>query len=311
MIKNDPFDELVGQKQVKKHLNELLRNFYAGAIVPHALIVAPKGCGKTEIGKAFVRGLGKQGKLFNCAGIKNVEGFFNDIVIQRIHDQDVTLFFDDAHLLPKPVQAFMLSMLNPNKDHCNTVTNGDVEAFIDFRRQSFVFATTDPQGMSEPLRDRCERIDLQDYPQEDIAKIIGDLRPEIEDYTLLMDIANYARGNARGAVKLANQMEGRIAQKEKAGDDHSVFDRADWNGLVDVYGHLPYGIRRKEMMVLELISKAGTGIALGTIAFRVSDSPTMVRLDTEAYLRNLDLIAVNEQSKRVLTPKGRALMDSL
>ena len=65
------------------------------------------------------------------------------------------------------------------------------------------------------------------------------------------------------------------------------------------------------MMVLELISKAGTGIALGTIAFRVSDSPTMVRLDTEAYLRNLDLIAVNEQSKRVLTPKGRALMDSL
>ena len=53
MIKNDPFDELVGQKQVKKHLNELLRNFYAGAIVPHALIVAPKGCGKTEIGTAL------------------------------------------------------------------------------------------------------------------------------------------------------------------------------------------------------------------------------------------------------------------
>lgn len=311
MITNDPFQDIVGQKKVKKHLNELLLNFHAGSIVPHVLLVAPKGCGKTEIGKAFVRGLGKKGKLFNCAGIKSVEGFFNDIITTVIHDQDVTVFFDEAHMLPVGVQNLMLSMLNPNKDHSNEVRYKDFEAFIDFRRQSFVLATTDPQGMKEALRDRCERVDLEDYPQADIAKIIGDLRTEVVDYSLLMDIANYARGNARGAVKIAAQMEGRLAQKKAADRDHTVFDRKDWEGMVDVYSFMPYGLRRKEMKLLDLLKTSGTGMKLGEIAFRVGDPPTVVQRDTEAYLRNLELIAVDDQSKRVLTAKGKALMDSL
>lgn len=311
MITNDPFNELVGQKQVKKHLNELLLNFNAGSIVPHVLLVAPKGCGKTEFGKAYVRALGKKGKLFNCAGIKSAEGFFNDIVINLVQDQDVTLFFDEAHLLPDPVQALMFTMLNPNKEHSNLVRYKEAEAFIDFRRQSFVFATTDPQGMAEPLRDRCERIDLEDFTQDEMAKIIGDIRTEISDYSLLLDIASYSRGNARGAVKLATQIEGRLAQKEKAGDDHTEFNRKDWDGLVDVYGHLPFGIWRKEMKCLELIAAAGTGAKLGSLAFQMCMSPTVVQKDVEAYLRYLKLISVNDQSKRVLTAKGKALMDAL
>ena len=53
--KPTPFKDIIGQTAAKKQLNFYLRGFDATGIVPHIMLVAPKGAGKTMIGKQFGR----------------------------------------------------------------------------------------------------------------------------------------------------------------------------------------------------------------------------------------------------------------
>lgn len=306
----DYFGNIIGQKAVKKVAGSLVQSHHGGIPVPHILLVAPKGCGKTEIAKCIAKGLNKKGVLFNSAGIKNTEAFMLDVVTDVIQDKDITVIFDECHELPKGVQSLMLSMLNPNSMKRNTVRYKDYEAEIDFRRQSFIFATTDPQKVDKALKSRCKLIELEEYTQSDIADIVSLTRPEIDNASLLLDIANVCRGNARDAVTLGEDIERELAKKPVGERDE--FNRADWARLVDVHGIQPMGISRKEMQLLKLIyGGKQDGVSLSDLAFRIGDTPNVVRLETEAFLRKLELITVTDNSKRILTAKGKVLMDAL
>lgn len=300
----DYFDNMVGQDNVKRQLVTMIDGHHGGKPISHTLLVAPKGCGKTEFAKCIARALRKKALLFNSAGIKNAEAFFLDIVTDKLQDKDVTVVFDECHELPKSVQTLMLSMLNPNRQKLNLVLYKDYQAEIDFRRQSFVLATTDPQKVLPALKDRCEIVELEEYKQDEIAQIVGDLVPQVDGQDLLLDVASVCRGNARGACKLAEKIEGHIAAN---GLDR--FGREDWDKVVSNYSILPMGVSRKEWQVLKLVAAAPeSGISLSDLAFRIGDTPNVVRLETEAYLRKLDLITVAEGSKRVLTAKGKVLV---
>lgn len=306
----DYFGNIIGQRAVKKVAKSLVQSHHGGIPLPHILLVAPKGCGKTEIAKCIAKGLNKKGMLFNSAGIKNAESFFLDIVTDVIQDKEVTVIFDECHELPKTVQSLMLTMLNPNKSKGNSVRYKDYEAEIDFRKQSFIFATTDPQKVDKALKSRCKLIELEEYTQSDIADIVSMTRPEIECASLLLDIANVCRGNARDAVTLAEDIERELAKKSP--EERNRFTRADWERLVDVHGIQPMGISRKEMQLLKLIHAGSQdGMSLSDLAFRIGDTPNVVRLETEAFLRKLELITVTEHSKRVLTAKGKVLMSAI
>lgn len=311
MMKQDHFKDMIGQTAVKRLLSEeLIPAHHGGCPLPHILLIAPKGCGKTEMARCIARSLGKAGKIYNSGGIKNADQFFENIVIEKLHDQDFTAVFDECHLLPKKVQGLLLTMLNPNKEKGNMVTHGDYEAWIDFRRQSFVFATTDPQLVDKALKDRCKVIELEEYMQDEIADIVALHCDAVSDRSLLLDIASVCRGNARSAVTLSEDLARFLAKKKVMGEDHSVFDATDWGKFKFNYSILPLGISRKEMQVLKLIHEEQV-ISLGDIAFRVGDPPSVVRLETEAYLRKRELICIDDQSKRLLTAKGKLVMDNL
>ena len=75
----DYFPNVIGQLKAKKLLSFFINGYKANSVMPHIMLTAPRGCGKTWIGKALAKNLiakgsGKPKKLvtFNCSQLKNM-----------------------------------------------------------------------------------------------------------------------------------------------------------------------------------------------------------------------------------------------
>ena len=111
---NTPFAKLVGQDSVKRKLQFYLDAYNKTRTFPFLNFIGAKGLGKTE----FVRELGNhicsiEGVRrpfieINCSILRTGAQFFEAIYINHILDKEVTIFFDEAHALPKDlVMAFL------------------------------------------------------------------------------------------------------------------------------------------------------------------------------------------------------------
>ena len=172
----DYFPNVIGQLKAKKLLSFFINGYKANSVMPHIMLTAPRGCGKTWIGKALAKNLidkgsGKPKKLvtFNCSQIKNLSQFMNEIIIPHVNEQDCTVFFDEASELPKDVAMALLTILNPNPDNMNEFAYEDFVINFNFRKQSFIFATTEGQSIFHALMDRMERVDLEDYQLDEFG----------------------------------------------------------------------------------------------------------------------------------------------
>jgi len=140
------------------------------------MFVAPKGCGKTLMAKSVARRLktiNEDKKYFeiNCSTLRNVKQFFNQICVPYMQDRDATILFDECSEIPKDVTMALLTILNPNPDHQTSFSLDDYTVDFDFRRLSFMFATTETQSVFHALMDRLERVDLEEYSLEEMGKI--------------------------------------------------------------------------------------------------------------------------------------------
>ena len=258
----ETFKDIVGQDAAKKKLNFFLGGYEATGIVPHLMFVAPKGCGKTTMAKAFGKqllarhdesriGRPKRFLEINCSTIKSVKQFFNQIVIPHINDKECTVLFDEASELPKDVTMALLTILNPNKENRTSFSYEDYVVDFDFSRQTFMFATTEAQQIFHALMDRCERVDLEDYTYDELGEIVKRVcEGKKFDNDILPDVATVLRGNARAAQKMASNIDVYLDAKKS-----KKFTKEDWDNLKDHLGILPYGLNRIEVQVLRHLSE--------------------------------------------------------
>ena len=157
------FDEMIGQSKTKSVLGFYIDAFEKTEILPHMFIVGQRGQGKTMLATQVAKNLRSKtlGRVkpmltINCSTLKNVRQFIEDIVLQYVRDQHITLFFDEVHEMPTPIQTCLLTVLNPNKHNLNTLRFEDYNIEFDFTKVSFIFATTDPQRVITPLKDQYE-----------------------------------------------------------------------------------------------------------------------------------------------------------
>ena len=260
MKTTERFPKIVGQKIAKRKLNFHLDNYQASSVIPPLLFIAPKGCGKTTLAKAAGQNLmneetGKP-KTFleiNCSTLKSVPQFVNQVVVPHINQKDCTVLFDEASELPKSITMMLLTVLNPNPENRTTFSFEDYVMDFDFRQQSFMFATTEAHKLFHALIDRCDRIDMEEYTYEELAKIILMNVAAIDldcDEDVLAEIAPVLRGNARAAQKMANNMKSYL-QRTKG----KKFTKKDWNTLKHALGILPLGISRIELQILRALAE--------------------------------------------------------
>jgi len=295
----------VGQSAVKSKLSFFADCYERGGVSPHLLFVAPKGVGKTHFAVLYGKGLEKVNsekkvRLVNCSSVKGVKGFFNDIIIPHVADKDVTFIFDEASELPKDVTMALLTILNPNPNNATTFSYGEATVDFDFRRQTFIFATSEPHKVFHALIDRLTRVDLQDYKMQELAEILQRNTPDVSyDNGLLQIIADTLRGNARQATKMAANIKNFVGKSKK-------FTTKDWRELCASLNIMPLGINENELQLLRVLRER-VQCTLTAIAASTGMTRTCIQRDVETYLLKRNLITIETGGRRLTTHGGELL----
>lgn len=306
--KNDYFTSIVGQTSAKKKLSFFIDNYKRNGRMAHCFLNAPKGCGKTTFARTIAAILNRHNPEkgyveLNCGSIKNAKQFCEQVLLTRVIDRDVTVLFDEAHELNQSVSTQLLTMLNPNENHTNRLVYEDFDFDIDFRRQTFLFATTEADKVQSPLKNRLEEIHLQSYSLPELSEII---KLNVEKHEILAEdstvekVATVTRGNAREAVKIANH----IVDYMNGQDD--IFGDQQWEEMKSSLDILPLGITPVELDVLREIRTSGT--SLSDLAAATGLTKTAISGSAETFLRQNKLMYVGEKSWRYLTQRGADLL---
>jgi Holliday junction resolvasome RuvABC ATP-dependent DNA helicase subunit len=307
------FDEMIGQSKTKSVLGFYIDAFEKTEILPHMFIVGQRGQGKTMLATQVAKNLRSKslGKVkpmltINCSTLKNVRQFIEDIVLQYVRDQHITLFFDEVHEMPVPIQTCLLTVLNPNKHNMNTLRFEDYHIEFDFTKISFIFATTDPQRVITPLKDRCRMVHMEEYQYDELGQIVKNNSEDLEfDDETLRDIASVCRGNARNACLMAKDNIVQFARRHNV----SYIDMNIWNRIKTVLGILPLGLENTELQILKVLKERNI-CSLTNISAVTGLSTQALRAEFELYPLKHNLMEIAQGGRR-LTKQGREYLEAV
>jgi len=307
------FDEMIGQKKTKSVLGFYIDAFEKTEILPHMFIVGMRGQGKTMLATQVAKNLRSKtlGRVkpmltINCSTLKNVRQFIEDIVLQYVRDQHITLFFDEVHEMPAPIQTCLLTVLNPNKHNMNTLRFEDYNIEFDFTKVSFIFATTDPQRVITPLKDRCRMIHMEEYQYDELGQIVKNNSEDLEfDEETLRDIASVCRGNARNATLMAKDNIMQFARRHNV----SYIDMNIWGRIKSVLGILPLGLENTELQILKVLKERNI-CSLTNISAVTGLSSQALRAEFELYPLKHNLMEIAQGGRR-LTKQGREYLEAI
>jgi len=307
------FDEMIGQSKTKSVLGFYIDAFEKTEILPHMFIVGQRGQGKTMLATQVAKNLRSKslGKVkpmltINCSTLKNVRQFIEDIVLQYVRDQHITLFFDEVHEMPVPIQTCLLTVLNPNKHNMNTLRFEDYHIEFDFTKVSFIFATTDPQRVITPLKDRCRMIHMEEYQYDELGQIVKNNSEDLEfDEETLRDIASVCRGNARNATLMAKDNILQFARRHNV----SYIDMSIWNRIKGVLGILPLGLENTELQILKVLKERNV-CSLTNISAVTGLSSQALRAEFELYPLKHNLMEIAQGGRR-LTEAGKKYLEAI
>ena len=304
MTKTEYFPTVVGQERAKRKLSYLLDNWKSSNIMDNLMFVAPRGCGKTMLATLLATAMktiksNKIGRIVNCASIKNLNQFINGTIIPYVHDKDCTILLDEASELPRDVEMALLTILNPNSENRNVFSYEDYTINFDFRRQTFLLATTEAHKVFHALMDRLNRVDLEEYKSDHLAEIISrNLVNAKFEPDVLEEISTVLRGNARQAQRMANQIRNHLIKKKS-----KKFTRKDWEWMQYNLGIRPLGLNENEILCLRALAEKKAS-SLTCISAKLGMSKEVIQRDIELYLQKLNLMEVSTDG-RSITPSGQ------
>ena len=126
-----------------------------------------------------------------------------------------------------------LTIFNSEKNNRKTFEFNEMSFEFNFKRQTFIFATTESDKIFPPLKDRLTTVDFEPYTQLELAQIVKLCTPEILYINnTLNDVASTVRNNARSAVKRSKEITLYCGAK-----DTKIFGKVQFSDLCDQVGH--------------------------------------------------------------------------
>ena len=304
------FTNLIGQPEIKRQLQFYSDAYQKTSVVPFLLLNGAKGLGKTEFLKAFSKSLtnvdGKPRPMLelNSSTIKNNQMFFEQIFLPIVQNNEITLFFDECHALPKDLVMAFLSITNTERTPFKEFNWREYTFQFDFTKISMIFATTELDKLFPPLKDRLTILDFKPYKSNEIAEIISSRLRDVEfDSGLVDEIAETTRGNARSAVKRAKEIETYCET-----NNSNLFSKSSWNDLRQILGIKPLGLSNTEIQVLQILKERGPS-TLQTIAAVTGMSRTAIQRDAELYLLQRGLMKID--GTREITRAGSEILEEV
>lgn len=312
------YDTIIGQERAKRKLINLLAGYTATGFIPNTLFVAPKGQGKTKIARETAKNLTQPGvfdakgnpapKTFvevNASGIKNLKQFWNSVVVPFMADKSVTVFIDEASELPRDVTMALLTITENNDAKKTTYSYDDYTVDFDWTKQTFLFATSEPQKVFHALADRFEKVELEDYSSDELARIlVKHIKTPLKfKAATLREISSVLRGNARAAVRMAERIETHakvLGLKE--------FTQQNWEALRYDMGIFPLGLTPIEVNLLRKLTDGPK--SLTCLSAKSGMTKDALQKDVELYLMRHGLLEVTTEG-RTITGEGRNYLSAL
>ena len=306
MERQDYFEGLIAQDEIKDTLTGHIDIYKNVSFIPHLFISAPRGCGKTVFARRIGKALGKKFVEINAGSIGSVKNFFHNIDIPHVQNQDVTIFLDEAHKLPKDVENCLLTILQ--QDNETKLSEFEFEEYVyefDFTRVSVIAATTEPQGVFHALMDRFEQLELDEYRPDHLGKIVKMICKDITfKEEVLEEISTVLRGNARAASQMADKINNWMSTNS----DLKVVGNYEWDAIKNWLKIKPLGLGKKELQILRLLGERKEARVTAIAATLMLTRQAVMK--EEQYLQKQYLMEI-KSSVRCITKKGKEYLDAL
>ena len=230
------FEGIVGQSRAKL----AIKDWYLHEAQP-LLIYGSSGYGKT----AFAESLGA--KTIDTTQMRGDR--LNSILkpIKEAEDGEI-LFFDEIHSLQGKILEGLYKIIDKG-----TFYDTDLCMDLPLPKVRFVFATNILSPLPEAFINRCRFVELEDYTQEELAKIVHIRYPEIKNNSII-NIIKAAKGVPRTALSYAKSI---IAGAKT--DKILVIDQKEVNRILDTrMGVDPEtGLNEKEFKIVQKVIERG------------------------------------------------------
>ena len=265
---------------------------------PNALMIGPSGVGKTMLAQVLGSELAVPtilafGQSLNCRST------FHQTLLRMKEDE--ILFIDEAHEMKSTIQTALFNVIDRRAVSLDTC-GGQGVMQIPVAPLTLILATTDPQRLLAPLRNRCEVTFVLDlYSTAELEEIVR-RRIKHRSWTceegLSREIALRSRGVAREAIRILNSCYS-VARSQ----GQTTVSGKHLQDLCHLEGIDRCGLTHTDCRYLNLLKDSEQ--RLNVLASQLCLPAKQVSDVIEPYLLRIGFIVKNERGLRVLTASGR------
>jgi len=291
---------VLGQRRVVEKLRIAVEAAWAdSAPLDHVLLTGPAGVGKSMLAKVIAAEMATE--VHEAMGQSLTSPQAVNGLLLSASSPNTILYCDEIHEAVPSAQTTLFRAIDEGAVFVKE-TYSDSVAKIDVVPFTLVLATTDPQKLLSPLRDRMKLVcQLSRYNVEDLCALLRQKSTQLGwevDESVLEQVAQRGLGTPRLALRLL-QSARRTARS--LGETAITLDHAVRTFAVEEIDCL--GLGRDERAYLSILGEAAKPIRLMVIASRLGQPPEAVSRVVETNLLWLGLIARTDRG-RCLTAKG-------
>ncbi len=301
-IQPNSFGHVVGQDHVKAALQIAVEaSFQERKRLDEVLLCGPPGLGKSALVNVLAEEVAVPFTEILAQSITNAAEL-NSVLLSAT---DGILFLDEIHLLHPVQQHALLQVLDKRRIFLNGGRSVQSIPVSDF---TLVGATTDPDGLIQPLMDRFRIVlHLDFYSHDELAEIVRQRCRALEwafEPGLLGEIAKRGRATPRIALRLLQS-----ARRVQVAEGAKVITVDHLRRACEIERVSDLGLDNVQQKYLHLLG--GGPLRLNVLASMLGVSTKVIQKTVEPYLLRSVMVVKTDAGLRSLTETGQDHLSTL